>query len=399
MLLFRRAAALLVCLLALTVGSAQASQRPALAILPIFSPETNFSDAGAIAGAPDGSVYVLRFETAGQRVAVFSSAGELVRTVGAPGSEPGHFSTARDVDVDVRGDLYVTEQDRVQKFDSDGALIDPAWGNGPAESLATGGQQVATLSGQQLRRFSADGTLIAEQAAPAGSLAMDSSETVYVAGGQGVFAIKPDGTRRPIGKLGPQERSPRPDEFSSFGVTGAAVTTRGDLYVNDFAEHRFLRFRTDGTYLATCGQAEFGRRLKPRSLAAASDDTLLLVDAAAIRRFGPRAGSTQDGCLDQLVALARPEIRLTGPGISKRPEVILRSSVTATATIHVDRLPTKRSANWPRRIQRIVVKLRPGRRSVSLRRLGRGRYRVAVEATDAYGSRGESQLTNFRVKR
>lgn len=395
----RRTAVLFALLFAAFAPSvADAGSPPPFAVLADFSPANDFADAGAIATGPDGNVYVVRFVAAGQRVDVFTGAGVLVRTIGAPGPNPGQFSSARDVDVDLSGGVYVTESDRVQKFDAGGALIDPNWGGRPVGSLAAGGEQVATIVGQQLRRLTRDGALITDQASPAGKLAMDAAGIAYVAGGQGLFAITASGARRTIGMVGPLGRSAYPDEFSSSGPTNVVVTPGGDLYVNDRAEHRLIRFRADGTYLATCGQARFDRQLEARSLATTPDGTLLVVDGGVVRRFGAKPVDARDGCLDQFVSLSRPSVKAAEKrGRSSR--VLLRSTVRAVATVRVYRLTSSSKSRALRRVQRRVQTLRAGTTSVPIRALRPGRYRITVDASDAYGNVAARRVAILKIGR
>lgn len=88
-----------------------------------------FNHPTGVAVAPDGEIYV----TDGYGNATvhrFSTAGELIRTWGRPGSGPGEFSTPHSVWIDRANRVLVVdrENDRVQIFDRDGRYLDE-WRN------------------------------------------------------------------------------------------------------------------------------------------------------------------------------------------------------------------------------------------------------------------------------
>ena len=370
---------------------AEAAQaRYAFAVLPDFSPGTDFSDAGAIAAGPDGGVYVVRRDVAGgQRIDVFTAAGEPVRTFGA-----GQLSSARDVDVDAHGGVYVTETERVQKFDATGALVDSNWGGRPVESLAAAGERVATIARNELRRSTLDGAVIVDHLSPSRTLALDAAGTAYEAGNQGVFAIGLEGGRRTIGNLRPLGRSAYSGEFGNAGPTSVTVAASGDLYFYDVEERRLLHFDVYGTYLATCGRRRFNGQLLARGLAAMPDGTLLVVDGAVIRRFGPRATDLRQACLEQDISIARLAVK-PAPTPARAGRLVVGSSVRATATVRIHRL----SSRGPRRVHRRVHSLRPAANVLRIPALRAGRYRIAVDAADAYGNESVRRLAILIVRR
>ena len=369
--------------------------RPAFEVLANFAPANDFADAGAIAAGPDGSVYVVRRDVAGgQRIDVFTAAGELVRTFGA-----GQLSSARDVDVDARGGVYVTETERVQKFDATGALVDADWGGRPVESLAAAGERVATIAKNELRRSTPDGAVIVDRPSPSGTLAMDSAGTVYVAGNQGVFVFSPAGARDTIGSLRPLGRSAYHDEFSNAGPTGVAVAPSGDLYFHDLEERRLLHFDVYGSYLATCGRVRFKGQLLPRGMTVTPDGTLLVVDGAVIRRFGPFAIDPREGCLDQYVTLSRRLAFRPAPAPGRAGRLVVRSSVRATATVRIHRLASRGRSRTTRRVHRRVHSLRFGVNGLRIPPLTAGRYEITVDASDAYGNESVRSLATLSVRR
>jgi hypothetical protein len=90
---------------------------------PPFNRPTN------LAIAPSGELYV----TDGYgncKVHRFSPAGELIQSWGEPGTGPGGFVLPHGVAVDADGVIWVAdrENDRIQRFDLDGAYLDE-WGD------------------------------------------------------------------------------------------------------------------------------------------------------------------------------------------------------------------------------------------------------------------------------
>ena len=87
----------------------------------------DFGRIRALALGPDGLLYVC--DCTDHRIQVFSREGELVRCWGQPGSEPGMLSYPSDLAFNRRGDLYVVERgnNRVQKFTKEGQSLG-CWG-------------------------------------------------------------------------------------------------------------------------------------------------------------------------------------------------------------------------------------------------------------------------------
>lgn len=386
----------------LTPGPSVAQSRPPFTVLPDFAAGTDFSDAGAIAAGPDDSVHVVRGRSGARRLEVFSAGGQFVRTIAAFDPSNG----ARDIDVDRDGNVYTTGQRRIQKFDASGALVDDDWSGGATFSLATGGGQVAVsgdpLRDQRLRRMTPAGQLMSIQMTPpASGIAMDRFETVYVASIFGLFAISPAGDRRSIGQVAPPGRGADPDEFSYVnGASGPVVTPGGDLYAVDLAESRILRFDPNGDFISSCGQTRFKRQLEPRSLAAMSDGSLLVVDGSVIRHFGIGRDGDPDGCLDQYVTPTRLSIERSRVRGELRHRLRVRSRARVTATLRLYRL-VRSSAGPVRavRVKRTTRPLREGPNTVRIGRLKPGRYRITVDAADSYGNIAVRRFLEFSAAR
>ncbi len=150
----------------------------------------------------------------------------LVTQWGSPGSADGQFNSPRGIAVNGAGEVYVADgnNNRIQKFGSDGAFISKFGGPGSADG------QFNSPSG----------------------LALDPAGNVFVvdAGHYYVQVFRPDGTFiRRIGNLS-SSPTPGPGEFDS-NPEGIAVDGAGNVYVTD--EHRVNKFTNDGTFIRAWG--------------------------------------------------------------------------------------------------------------------------------------------------
>jgi peptidylglycine monooxygenase len=86
--------------------------------------ENPFNHPAAVAVSPAGEIFVAD-GYANSRVHVFSPTGVLLRSWGEPGRAPGQFRVPHGIAVGAGGRVYVTdrENDRVQIFDADGAVL------------------------------------------------------------------------------------------------------------------------------------------------------------------------------------------------------------------------------------------------------------------------------------
>lgn len=95
---------------------------PELTFLDTFG-STELSGPDGIATTPDGFVYVA--DTYHGRVVKYTVDGSLVSMFGTVGSDPGQFRTPYGIDVDLAGNLYVSDFTRrdLQKFDPSGNYV------------------------------------------------------------------------------------------------------------------------------------------------------------------------------------------------------------------------------------------------------------------------------------
>ena len=197
-------------------------------------------------------------------VKIFSPQGELLQTVGAPGSGDGEFHFVTDVAFDSAGNLYVSEhggeRDRIQKFDPEGNFL-LAWGaSGEApgafhrpQALAVDGDDlvyVADSANHRVQTFTGEGRFVGEfggfGSAPGEmkypydvDVAPDGTIFVCEYGNNRVQAFDAEG--RPIGEWGKAGRAPG-DLAAPWGV---CFVPHHGLYVLDTENHRVQVFSVD----------------------------------------------------------------------------------------------------------------------------------------------------------
>lgn len=173
--------------------------------------------------ARDGQLLVA--DTHYHRVLVYSSEGELLKTVGGKaGSGPGEFGLVTDVAQDSQGCYYVSEygeNDRIQKFD-------PQWNY----VLQWGGHGQAP--GQMIR--------------PQG-IAVDGQDRVWVADSCNHRIQVFDSKGNLLDCWGAEGSDPGQLQYPY----GLQLAPDGSVYVAEFGNHRLQKFARDGTSLGCWG--------------------------------------------------------------------------------------------------------------------------------------------------
>lgn len=206
------------------------------------NPADPLNNAGGVAVAPDGSVYVA--DMVNDRIQQFSAEGRFVRAWGGHGPADGQFLEPFDVDIGPDGSVYVVddERDDIQRFSAEGDWLETIGrhGTGDGEMDFTGGISVdamgmilnADFGNQRIQAWDDTGAFLWSRAGfqePV-DVAMDMDGRVYVAdAGQGVKLLgdgaEPDSIIRPAG----------------WGVGYLAVSDDGSVYVSNPAAGRIDR--------------------------------------------------------------------------------------------------------------------------------------------------------------
>jgi sugar lactone lactonase YvrE len=233
-------------------------------------------EVSSIAVAPDASVYVA--DRVQDRIQRFGTDGRVLDVWGAHGIAPGQLYGPEALAVGPDGSVYVADagNHRVQRFDARGSFL-MQWGNtedGPGRLLgpegvataADGTVYVSDLGSNQIKRYTADGAYL------------------------GAF-----------GRTGP------PEDWLDY-PRQIAVGPDGSLYVNDYANDRIQRYTPEGTRLGAFSVA-FSNPSRPRgpsALTVGSDGTVYVAhDRLSIFQFTPDGRQSDEvGYYGEPVALA-----------------------------------------------------------------------------------------------
>lgn len=224
------------------------------------TPEHKLGRPVGLGVGKDGQILVA--DTHYHRVLVYSPAGELRQTLGgAAGQEPGQFGFVTDVVQDCQGNYYVGEygeNDRIQKFTSDGRFILQWGGHGsePGRFLRPQGLAldedehiwVADACNHRIQVFDAEGNLLQLWGAQGSGLGklyypyglqLGPDGTVYVAefGNHRVQKLTRDG--RPLGYWGTHGRQ----EGQLNSPWALVRDSRGRVHVLDTNNHRVQTVR------------------------------------------------------------------------------------------------------------------------------------------------------------
>lgn len=250
--------------------------------------EDALSSFSSVAVAEDGTIYIPQI-TRGS-VLVFSSTGELLRTIGRDGSGPGDFEFGPRIVDWVAGELWVADRSRAQSFGPDGSprefvsfrtwIEEEASTYRPQAPLADGSfwatRSVSPVPGASqpsalaLRRWSRDGDPIDTVAV------LDVSGARVVLDERGGFTLHPLGAMLPgkgIGGLGQVvsgDRSnvwllgeTRPNEGSfdllRLAITGDTVLKRAVPYEARPIDRAERRWWFDEFSAVTAGDSSLGR--------------------------------------------------------------------------------------------------------------------------------------------
>lgn len=217
-----------------------------------------------------GNVYVA--DTQNNRVQKFDSNGTFIKTWGGQGSGNGQFFLPYDVTTDSSNNVYVTEYgSRIQKFDSNGTFIRQlgSYGTGDGQFVypqgiavdSSNNIYVADTGNNRIQKLDPNGTLLIKWGGSAGS-------------GQGQFNLPTGIDTDPSsnvyvadtqnnrvmkfdssGNFIRQRGGPGTGDelFGPNGPTGIATDSSGNVYVSDNGNNRIQKFDSSGTFLTKWG--------------------------------------------------------------------------------------------------------------------------------------------------
>ncbi len=221
-------------------------------------PEFSKGYPAGLGTAPDGRIAVA--DTHNFVVRIYSTDGELLKTIGREGGGEGEFTYLTDVAFDADGNMYVAEHgrtDRIQKFDAEGRFL-RQWGTtGGApgqfqrpQGIAVDGDgfvYVADVGNHRIQKFTGDGEFVTAWGGigtERGELrypfdvALDGAGRILVCeyGNNRVQVFDADG--RTLGILGKAGR----DEGDLAGPRGVLHVAGRGIYVVDSENHRVQLF-------------------------------------------------------------------------------------------------------------------------------------------------------------
>jgi hypothetical protein len=252
-----------------------------------------FDHPGGVAVDSSGNVYVA--DSGNDRIQKFDSDGAFITKWGSSGTGDGQFSYPRCVAVDSSSNVYVADgyNERIQKFDSNGTFI-TKWGShgsgdGQFEML---GCVAVDLSGnvyandgcdwynENIQKFDSNGTFITSWNGGSGlGVAVDGSGYVYtvtLTSGGGVIQ-KFDSNGTFITEWGSEGY---PDKYFSSWPEGLAVDSKGFVYITDTGNHHIQKFASDGFFVTRWGMRgnENGNFTSPRGIAVDSNNYVYVTD-------------------------------------------------------------------------------------------------------------------------
>ncbi len=192
------------------------------------------------------------------------------RKIGARGSEPGMLKNPRGLAADNSGNIWVadTSNDRLQKFNSEGTLLQIIGRNGSADGefkspsgvavsakgnivvADTGNRRIQVLSakGVFLGAFGRPGKQDGQFSEPVG-VAVDSSESIYVVDRGNNRISRFDNSGNLLWAAGKEGK--QPGELAD--PDGIAVTPDGEVYVLDAGNARVQVFDNKGNFVRLFG--------------------------------------------------------------------------------------------------------------------------------------------------
>jgi tripartite motif-containing protein 71 len=209
-----------------------------------------------------GNIYVV--DAYNRRIQKFDSSGNFLMKFGELGSADGQFFTPEDVAVDSLGNIYVADNNYIHKFDSSGNFLLKFGGYGTGDGQLTGASGIAidasgdiyVVGGVRVTKFASSTAFIMKfgtdgtgngQFTGIGDINVDSSGNIYIADTYGQNIQKFDSSGNFLMKFGGIHGG-GDGEFDY--PLDMAVDSVGNIYVADKDNGRVQKFDSNGTYLA-----------------------------------------------------------------------------------------------------------------------------------------------------
>jgi DNA-binding beta-propeller fold protein YncE len=254
------------------------------------------SEAGQFDG-PLGIAYertatVLVADVGNDRIQRFSSDGNPIGTIGAPGAGPGQLDRPTGVAVDSRGNVFVADAGnrRLQEFDRDGAFVRewsaPDGGFVDLADVATDEDRIFVLDAGAGRvvRLDAEGGITSWGSPGRGDGQLREPTGLAVANGEVVVADSGNARVVVFTADGEFVRSWPVAEWLGGTDRAADVTAEGDrLWLSSPATDSILVRRVDGSNVGALQPREVERLEGPAGLALAPGGALFVVNQRAER--------------------------------------------------------------------------------------------------------------------
>ena len=186
-----------------------------------------------------GNVYVA--DTYSHRIQVFASDGTFIRKWGSYGVGNGQFDQPGGVAVDAGGNVYVADSgnNRIQVFTNSGTYL-TQWGltGFPVGVTVDATGNVYVGGPYDIRKFTGDGTLLAQRGTGAFGVAVDGSGNVYASDGYNDRVEKLTSNLTYVTEWG----SSGEGDGQFYRPWGVAVDASGNVYVADQGNHRIQVF-------------------------------------------------------------------------------------------------------------------------------------------------------------